>query len=71
MVTTITCPVNESTGICSLLTETGAGLGVFIGYMGQSLPTLLIVIGVVGGIVAVVFAVAKLISSGIGKSHFK
>jgi len=27
---TITCPVNDSTGVCSTMDSAGAGLGVFI-----------------------------------------
>lgn len=49
----ITCPVNDTVGVCSTLDSAGAGLGVFIQYMGIALPALLIILGIVGVIVAV------------------
>jgi hypothetical protein len=61
----ITCPVSDPTGICSLLEGTGAGLGIFINYLALSLPILLVVIAVVGGIVVIMGAIGKLIGSKI------
>ena len=43
----------------------GAGLGVFIQYMGQALPTLLIILAMVGIIVAVGYGIAKVVEGGI------
>lgn len=62
----IVCPANDSTGICSILDSTGAGLGVFIQYMGTALPVLLIILGVIGGIVAIIWAIAHVIKGSIG-----
>jgi hypothetical protein len=37
---TITCPVNDSSGVCATMEGAGAGLGIFIQYMGENvLPT--------------------------------
>jgi len=44
----------------------GAGLGIFIQYMGQALPVLLIILAMVGIIVAVGYGIAKVISGSIG-----
>lgn len=67
----IVCPVNDSTSLCETLSSTGAGVGVFIQYMGVALPTFLILIGVIGGVVAVIFAVAGLIKNSISKHNYK
>jgi cytochrome c biogenesis factor len=42
----------------------GAGLGVFLQYMGIALPPLLIILGIVAVIVAVGMGVAHLITKG-------
>ena len=47
----------------------GAGLGVFIQYMGQALPTLLIILAMVGIIVAVGYGIAKVVEGGIKTVH--
>ena len=62
----ITCPVNDSTGVCGTMESAGAGLGVFISYMGQALPALLLVLALVGVIVAVGMAIAGVIKKSIG-----
>ena len=67
--TTITCPVNDTSGICSTMDGAGAGLGVFIQYMGQALPYLLIVLGLVAIIIAVGFAVAGVIKGAVTGVH--
>jgi len=61
----ITCPVNDTTGVCATMDSAGAGLGVFIQYMGSALPVLLIVLAMVGIIVAVGYGIAKVISGSI------
>lgn len=61
----ITCPVNDTIGICSTLDSAGAGLGVFIQYMGIALPPLLIILGIVGVIVAVGYGIAHIVRKGI------
>jgi F0F1-type ATP synthase assembly protein I len=43
----------------------GAGLGVFIQYMGTALPTLLIVLALVGIIVAVGFGIASVVRKSV------
>jgi F0F1-type ATP synthase assembly protein I len=65
----ISCPVNDTTGVCATMDSAGAGLGVFIQYMGSALPVLLIVLAMVGIIVAVGYGIAKVISGSIG--HIK
>lgn len=61
----ITCPVNDTTGVCATMESAGAGLGVFIQYMGTALPSLLIVLALVGIIVAVGYGIAKVVGSSI------
>lgn len=68
---TITCPVNDTSGVCSTMDGAGAGLGVFIQYMGQALPVLLIILAMVGIIVAVGYGIAKVVSGSISKVHMK
>jgi F0F1-type ATP synthase assembly protein I len=43
----------------------GAGLGVFIQYMGQALPVLLIILAMVGIIVAVGYGIAHVVKGSI------
>jgi F0F1-type ATP synthase assembly protein I len=61
----ITCPANDTSGVCATMDSAGAGLGVFIQYMGTALPVLLIVLAMVGIIVAVGFGIAKVISGSV------
>jgi F0F1-type ATP synthase assembly protein I len=49
----------------------GAGLGIFIQYMGQALPTLLIILAMVGIIVAVGFGIAYVIKGSMQKLHLR
>jgi len=58
----ITCPANSTTGVCELMNEAGAGLGAFIQYLGEALPTLLLILIIVGIVGAVGFAIAAVIS---------
>jgi len=67
----IVCPVNDTSGVCATMDSAGAGLGVFIQYMGTALPVLLIVLAMVGIIVAVGYGIAKVISGSIGKVRVK
>lgn len=60
----ITCPVND-TGICTTMDSAGAGLGVFIQYMGTALPSLLIILAMVGIIVAIGMGIAYVIKKSI------
>ncbi len=61
----ITCPVNDTTGVCTTMDSAGAGLGVFIQYMGLALPTLLIILAMVGIIVAVGFGIAHVVKRSV------
>jgi len=62
---TITCPSNDSTGVCATMDSAGAGLGVFIQYMGTALPTLLIILAMVGIIVAVGYGIAHVVKKSV------
>lgn len=64
----ITCPANDTAGVCTTMESAGAGLGVFIQYMGTALPSLLIVLALVGIIVAVGFGIASVIKKSIGNT---
>jgi cytochrome c biogenesis factor len=68
---TITCPVNDTIGICTTMDSAGAGLGVFLQYMGVALPPLLIILGIVAVIVAVGMGVAHLITKGMTSTRVK
>ena len=67
----ITCPVNDSSGVCATMEGAGAGLGIFIQYMGQALPVLLIILAMVGIIVAVGYGIALVIKGSISKVHVR
>jgi hypothetical protein len=67
----ISCPVNDTSGVCSTMEGAGAGLGVFIQYMGQALPTLLIILAMVGIIVAVGYGIASVVRGSIHKVHLR
>jgi F0F1-type ATP synthase assembly protein I len=49
----------------------GAGLGIFIQYMGQALPVLLIILAMVGIIVAVGYGIAWVIKSSMKNVHIR
>jgi len=49
----------------------GAGLGVFIQYMGQALPVLLIILAMVGIIVAVGYGISFVIKKSMTGLHLK
>jgi hypothetical protein len=66
---TITCPVNSTLGVCDLLSEVGAGLGIFFGYLGQSLPALVLILAVIGAVVTIFYAVAKVIGGSFHGGH--
>lgn len=63
--TIITCPTNS--GLCNTMDEAGAGFGIFTSYLVASLPTLLIILALVGGIVALVMAIAYAIKGAVSK----
>lgn len=65
----ISCPVNDTSGVCATMEGAGAGLGIFIQYMGQALPVLLIFLALVGIIVAVGYGIATVIKHSIGRVH--
>jgi hypothetical protein len=62
---TITCPVNDTSGVCATMEGAGAGLGIFIQYMGIALPVLLIILAMVGIIVAVGYGISRVIGGSI------
>lgn len=68
---TITCPVNDTSGVCATMEGAGAGLGIFIQYMGQALPVLLIILAMVGIIVAVGYGIALVIRGSMTKIHVR
>jgi len=68
---TITCPANDTLGICGVMESAGSGIGVFIQYLGQSLPFLLIVLAVVGIIIAIGVGIATVIKKSIVSVHVR
>lgn len=63
--------MNDTSGVCGTMEGAGAGLGIFIQYMGQALPTLLIILAMVGIIVAVGFGIAYVIKGSMQKLHLR
>jgi F0F1-type ATP synthase assembly protein I len=51
------------------MSEAGAGLGIFVQYMGQALPVLLIILAMVGVIVAVGYGIAYVVKQSITNVH--
>lgn len=47
----------------------GAGLGVFVQYLGLALPSLLIILAIVGVIVAVGYGIANVIKKSMAGSY--
>ena len=66
---TITCPTNDTIGICSTLDSAGAGIGVFLQYLVIVLPVFLIIIGLIAGVVAIVMAIAHVIEKSVSGVH--
>lgn len=64
---TISCPENDTVGVCATMDSAGAGLGIFIDYMGTALPTLLIILVLVGVISAIGIGIAYVIKGSIQK----
>jgi hypothetical protein len=62
---TITCPVNDPTGICSFLEGAGAGMGILFQYFTISIPGLLIALALITGVALLFGAVAKRIAQGV------
>ena len=58
---TIVCPINSTTQMCQLMSESGAGLGSFIEYLGGPLMLLLLVLVIVGMIGAIGFSIVAVI----------
>jgi hypothetical protein len=58
---TVTCPVNDSLGICTLLDSTGAGIAVLLQYFILVLPVFLVVLVVIGGIAGLIGAIVYVI----------
>jgi len=67
----ISCPINDTSGVCGTMEGAGAGLGIFIQYMGQALPVLLIILAMVGIIVAVGYGIAWVIKSSMKNVHIR
>lgn len=62
----VSCQTNDTVGICSTLDSTGAGLGVFLQYLGATLPIFILILAVIGGIVAIFYAIASIIGKSLG-----
>jgi len=64
MAINVSCPENDELGVCGLMESTGAGLGVLLKYLALSLPYILIVFALVGGVVVIIGAIAMVIRKG-------
>lgn len=65
----VSCPTNDTVGICSTLESAGLGIGVLLQSLSTPLVFFLIMLGIVGGVVAIVFAIAAVIRKAIGSTH--
>lgn len=61
--------INDSNGLCSTLESTGTGLGVFLNAIKTPLIGFVLVLALIGGIVAVFYSIATMISNSIRKHH--
>lgn len=62
------CPTgNETTGVCNILSETGTGIGEFASGLitGGGLIKLLLVLAVIAGVVALMFAIVFVIKKAV------
>lgn len=67
---TISCPANDTIGICTTLDSTGAGLGVFLQYLQAVLPAFILVLAIIGGVVGIFWAIGHVITGSV-KVHRK
>jgi hypothetical protein len=56
----------QSQNLCGTMEGAGAGLGVFFQYLVAALPGFILILALIGGVVAIVWAVAGVIKSSIG-----
>ena len=56
-----TCPENSTLEICSLLEESGTGLGIFLEAIRNPIVKFVLAIALIGGIIGIFVAVALLI----------
>jgi len=61
------CPPNSTLGVCSILEETGSGIGAFADGLlsGGGLIKLLLVLAIIGGVVALFFAIVYVIKHAV------
>lgn len=57
--------------IYDIMSSSGAGLGIFMGFMGQVLPPLLIILGLIGVIVLIGYLLSNVIKSNLIKFQIK
>ena len=69
---TINCStINDPNAICQNMESAGAGLGVFLQYLGSALPAFLIMLAIISIIVGVGFAIVYVIKKFITNVHVK
>lgn len=71
MTINVSCPTTDELGVCSLMESTGAGIGVLLKYLALSLPYILIVFALVGGVVLIIGAIAKVIRTGFSSTRVR
>lgn len=68
-VTSIACPTTDELGLCGILTSLGAGFAILLTYLAAALPIFLILLVVVGGIGALLYAIVYVIKKAIVSGH--
>lgn len=69
---TINCStITDPNGICTNMESAGAGLGVFLQYLGASLPAFLIMLAIISIIVGIGLAVAFVIKKFVSGVHMR
>lgn len=63
------CDPASTTGICAIMEEAGYGLGIFLKQIALSLPTLLIVLALVGLIIGIGGGLVILFKNAFSKQY--
>lgn len=64
----LTCPTgNDSLGVCSVLEESGTGLGIFLEAIRNPVVKIVIVLGIIGGVLALIVGIVYMIKHAVTK----
>jgi len=69
---TINCStITDPNGVCTTMESAGAGLGIFLQYLGAALPAFLLILAIIGVVIAVGYAIAFVIKRSLSGVHMK